>query len=529
MIYTKKTPWTLVLGIIMVAYAYMVQAGIMEPVIKYLHTSKHVGEMIMLGYVCGGIALLVGLLQAFTTPKQGNFDYYLSTIGGLAFILVVAFVVKWGLDPQMAAWGKAAQPALGFNFASVMNLNYVVMGIVAGIIVVNVFKIPEWADNGVRMSRLGLKTGVILLGVLYSWEELRNLAGLSIVLIGFFVLGSVGLTLWMGHRRNIPNSMSGVLSAGLGVCGVSAAVAAAPVVNAKSTEIAYTIGTILLWGVMCMFLFPIVGKQLGMNYTQFGAWAGTGILNSAQVAGAALAFQPTGIETLKVAEIFNITRILFLPIIVLWLAVWFVKREVTGERVNLGQVIFAKFPLFVLGFILMFLLGSTGVFAPAQHYQGHYFDNSEKALVKTDKATGKVTDKRLKDADAEKLQAEAGKLQREDQKAAVARLIAEKKVMSPDHSTTLRGIINSKVLSKEASDILKKQHEAVYHTAKKIAMFRDIIAWLFTFGLTGLGMQITMASIKQAGGQPLVIGSVVGTVKALGSLIVVMLFVTEII
>ncbi len=528
MIYTKKTPWTLILGIIMVAYAYMVQAGIMEPVIKYLHTSKHIGEMVILGYTCGIIAVIAGLLQAFSTPKQGNFDYYLSTIGGLAFILVIAFIVKWVLDPQMSAWGKAAQPALGFNFASVMNLNYVVMGIVAGIVVVNVFKVPDWAQNGVRMSRLGLKTGVVLLGVLYSWEELRNLAGLSVVLIGFFVLGSVGLTLWMGARRNIPNSMGGVLSAGLGVCGVSASVAAAPVVNAKSTEIAYTIGTILLWGVMCMFLFPIVGKALGMNYTQFGAWAGTGILNSAQVAGAALAFQPTGIETLKVAEIFNITRILFLPIIVLWLAVWFVKREQTGERVNLGQVIFAKFPVFVLGFILMFLLGSTGVFAPAQHYQGKYFDNSEKALVKTDK-DGKVHDKRLSDANAEKLKAEADKLQREDQKAALARLIQEKKIMAPDHDTTIRGIINSKVLSKEASDILKKQHEAVYHTAKKIKMFRDIIAWLFTFGLTGLGMQITMASIKQAGGQPLVIGSVVGTLKAVGSLIVVMLFVSEIV
>lgn len=528
MIYTKKTPWTLILGIIMVAYAYMVQAGIMEPVIKYLHTSKHVGEMVILGYTCGAIAVLAGLVQAFSTPKQGHFDYYLSTIGGLAFILVVAFVVKWVLDPQMSAWGKAAQPALGFDFASVMNLNYVVMGIVAGIIVVNVFKVPDWAQNGVRMSRLGLKTGVVLLGVLYSWEELRNLAGLSVVLIGFFVLGSVGLTLWMGARRNIPNSMGGVLSAGLGVCGVSASVAAAPVVNAKSTEIAYTIGTILLWGVMCMFLFPIVGKAMGMNYTQFGAWAGTGILNSAQVAGAALAFQPTGIETLKVAEIFNITRILFLPVIVLWLAVWFVKREQTGERVNLGQVIFAKFPVFVLGFILMFLLGSTGVFAPAQHYQGKYFDNSEKAMVKTDK-DGKVTDKRLSDANAEKLKAEADKLQREDQKAALARLIQEKKIMSPDHDTLIRGIVNSKVLSKDASDILKKQHEAVYHTAKKIAMFRDIIAWMFTFGLTGLGMQITMASIKQAGGQPLVIGSVVGTLKAVGSLIVVMLFVSEIV
>ena len=45
------------------------------------------------------------------------------------------------------------------------------------------------------------------------------------------------------------------------------------------------------------------------------------ILNSAQVAGAALAYQPDGIETLKVAEIFNITRVLVLPIIVIWLAV----------------------------------------------------------------------------------------------------------------------------------------------------------------------------------------------------------------
>jgi uncharacterized membrane protein YadS len=526
MVYTKKTPWTLIIGIIMVGYAYLVSAGVMEPVIKYLHTSKLTGEMVTMGYICGIIAIVVGLWQALASPKEGHFDYYMSTIGGLAFILVITFIVKWVLDPQMAQWGKAATHALGFNFAKIMNLNYVVMGIVAGIIIVNVFKIPTWAENGVRMSRLGLKTGVVLLGVLYSWEELRALAGLSIVLIGFFVLGSVGLTLWMGARRNIPNSMGGVLSAGLGVCGVSASVAAAPVVNAKSTEIAYTIGTILLWGVLCMFIFPVVGKAFGMGYTQFGAWAGTGILNSAQVAGAALAFQPNGIETLKVAEIFNITRILFLPIIVLWLAVWYVKREATGERINLGQVIFAKFPLFVLGFIVMFLLGSTGVFAPAQHYKGKFFDNSDKVMVKTDKE-GKVHDKRLNDEQAATLKAEMDKIQRDDQKQALERLIAEKKVMSIDHDTVLRGLANAKILSKDANTILKKQHEAVYHTAAKIKMFRNLIAWFFAFGLTGLGMQITMASIKQAGGQPLVIGTVVGLLKAVGSLIVVLMFVTE--
>jgi uncharacterized membrane protein YadS len=318
-----------------------------------------------------------------------------------------------------------------------------------------------------------------------------------------------------------------VLSSGLGVCGVSASVAAAPVVNAKGIEIAYTIGTILLWGVMCMFLFPVIGKALGMGYIQFGAWAGTGILNSAQVAGAALAFQPTGIETLKVAEIFNITRVLFLPIIVLWLAVWYVRREQTGTRVNVGEVIIGKFPLFVLGFILMFALSSTGIFAPAQHYQGKYFDNSEKAMVKKDKEGNVVSSKLLKDEQVAVLQGELGKIEREDQKAAVQRLIENRKVMAPDHDTVLRGVVNAKILSKDATKILADSHKAVYHTAKKIAWFRDLIAWFFTFGLTGLGMQITMASIKQAGGQPLVIGSVVGTVKAVGSLIVVLLFVAE--
>ena len=57
--------------------------------------------------------------------------------------------------------------------------------------------------------------------------------------------------------------------------------------------------------------------------------------------------------------------------------------------------------------------------------------------------------------------------------------------------------------------------------------FRELIAWFFTFGLVGLGMQITMASIRQAGGQPLVIGSVVGVLKAVGSFFVVLLLVSE--
>jgi uncharacterized membrane protein YadS len=335
-------------------------------------------------------------------------------------------------------------------------------------------------------------------------------------MIGFFVLGSVVLVLWMGARRKIPNSMGGVLSAGMGVCGVSATVAAAPVVQAKSVEIAYTIGTILLWGVVCMFIFPVIGNLLGMSHVQFGAWAGTGILNSAQVAGAALAYQPDGIETLKVAEIFNITRVLVLPIIVLWLAMWYVRREESAtQSVNVGRVIFEKFPVFVLGFILMFALSTTGIFAPANHYKGKYFDNNIKA------------EKMLKDSDKALLQAELGKVQREDRTAALQRLIENGKVMSIDDDDVLRGLVNAKSLSGDANKILKGAHKAVRHTAKKIKAFRNWITWLFAFGLVGLGMQITVGAMRQAGGQPAVIGGIVGFAKAALSLIVVMMFVQD--
>ena len=522
MVYTKKSPALLIIGVVLLAIWYLSDSGMMNGFYEHLAMGKKykmMGEVTTLPLYFGILSVVVGLWQLFGSHKEGHLDYYSSSIAGGMFILLVAMLVRWYIAPEVAvishAMGKVGET--GKYIHKLLGLNYVVLGILAGIVIVNVFKVPEWAQNGVRLSRLGLKTGVILLGTLYSAAELKNLGGLSIVMIGFFVLGSVGMTLWLGARRNVPNSMGGVLSAGMGVCGVSATVAAAPVVQAKSVEIAYTIGTILIWGVGCMFIFPIVGHLFGMGPVQFGAWAGTGILNSAQVAGAALAFQPDGIETLKVAEIFNITRVLVLPIIVLWLAVWYVRREEGAQSVNVGEVIFNKFPVFVLGFILLFALSTTGIFAPANHYKGKYFNN-----------TTDFKESKLLSADQKStLSSEAGKIQREDRKAALGRLIENGKVMSIDDDDVLRGLVNAKVMSKDANHILKGAHKAVRHTAKKIKAFRHWIVWLFAFGLTGLGMQITVASMKQAGGQPAIIGGIVGATKAILSLIVVLMLISD--
>ncbi|MEW5965255.1 MAG: putative sulfate exporter family transporter [Pseudomonadota bacterium] len=532
MVYSKRQPAVLIVGLLLLALGWAASTGLLDGVLTSIGADKMKGEMSYLPYVFGIIGVLIGAWQLTGPHKPGDFDYFTSAIGGALFVLLIAMLVRWFLSPLVATWSKAAGPIFGGKYIhDVFGINYIVLGILAGILIVNVTGVPSWAENGVRLSRLGLKTGVILLGTLYFLQEILHLGTASFTLIGIFVLGSVGLVLLMARLMHVSNSMGGVLSAGVGVCGVSASVAAAPVVQAKSAEIAYTIGTILVWGVGCMFLFPTIGKLLGMGHAEFGAWAGTGILNSAQVAGAALAFQPDGIETLKVAEIFNITRILFLPVIVVWLAVWYVKREtvvgsgatsagamaVEPKQVDVTKVIIDKFPLFVLGFILMFLLNLTGVFLPKgvtadQLWKGKYFDNNLKA------------EKLLKDKDIAALTASAAKVQKPEHKAALDRLIANKKVMSMADNHALEGLAKSGVLSKEAKTAVGEAGKAVLHTPKIVGWFRDWIVWLFAFGLTGLGMQITMSSLKQAGGEPLVIGGVVGTVKAVGSLIFIMLF-----
>ena len=584
MIYTKKSPALLIIGILMLIWGWLNHTGNVDGVQSYLQQSaykdyvkvkeKFDAEMRVaaeaaaaegkpapvkqmpaskfdeekdkqanLSFIFGGAFSLIGLFSLAWKPREGSLDYYVSVVPGIAFILMIAFLVRWGADPVFANWGKAVEDAgiLTWNFAKIFNLNYVVIGIVTGIIIVNVFKIPDWAQNGVRTARFFLKTGVILLGTLYSAAELAQLGGLSVVMIGIFVLGSVGIVLFMGKRMGAGNSMTAVLSAGMGVCGVSATVAASPVVNAKAAEIAYTIGTILIWGVGCMFIFPTIGHILGMGPVQFGAWAGTGILNSAQVAGAALAFDPHGIETLKVAEIFNITRVLFLPVIVLWLAAWYVKHEVGAQKINLGQVLVAKFPVFVLGFIAMFALSSTGVFAPAGHYQGKYFSGEqvkEEKLIRPKESRlleGELARLREPDGTAAlksfltKMNITIGQRMAtpEDVYQAMEKLASNRKMTERDQDALLKAVAKMEGLDAVAAGAIEKADKAAWHDAKGIRAFRDWIAWLFAFGLIGLGMQITTKALKQAGGTPLVIGGVVGTLKAVGSLVVVLLFVKE--
>lgn len=530
----------IIMGGLLLIYGFIVKTGALLPTMKYLSTHKSMDLQALLSFIVGGLALAGAFINSSKKPGSSLFDrFFLQPLGGVVLIMVMAMAIRWYLEPLVIHMSNSLAPMLGFKIYKVLNLNYVVLGILAGVVLTNTYGIPKFAEAGVKCARFVLKMGVIMLGARYSFAELAKLGVYSVWLIGFFVLGTVFLVLWLGNLFKQPKSMTGVLSAGMGVCGVSATVAVAPVVKAKSTEMAYTIGTILSFGIICMFVFPTIGKLAGMNAVQFGAWAGTGILNSAQVAAAALAFNAVDIKTLKVAEIFNITRVLFLPIIVLVLATWFGKES--GQKLSFKSVVIDKFPIFIIGFLLLFAMSSTGLFSPPGHYKGKYIDVSYNDRTQVTPEEWEVLDEAMKGGVFAKLGA--------DQLAAVKDLIEQKQIagnykdrndkklfdqVGRARMTELEGVLAASKakeisLPKDVTAAIKHAVKQVHKKSKTVVTLTDFMIWFFAFGLIGLGMQITKKSITQAGGWPVVMGVISGTTKAVLSFFVVLWLVKDVV
>ncbi|ABO50390.1 conserved hypothetical protein 698 [Desulforamulus reducens MI-1] len=292
------------------------------------------------------------------------------TLPGIFLMFTIAVIAMGGEDLGIPWQGLETyfktNPYITNTFIKAVPLNYILLCILLGIIIGNLINIPKWIMAGVTTSRLFIKVGVILLGSLYSFRDVAQLGGTAIFLVLTFVIMTLTVTLWLGKRANMDPASAAVLAAGTSVCGVSAIVATAPAVRARTTDVVFSIATILSFGVVSIFLFPVVGKLLNLSAHQFGVWSGTGILSSGQVLAVCLIFDPGTAHhasvSLKTGEIYNLARVLFLPFVVLALAAMTSRSvELLDDHITIHTGLWSKFPLFVLGFLIMVFLTSFGL------------------------------------------------------------------------------------------------------------------------------------------------------------------------
>lgn len=292
--------------------------------------------------------------------EKGLAGKMMDIVPGLLVMVGTLYVLRTYVEPWMkdaVVFGRKGW------LVQVLSLNYILLSILTGMFYRNILfggKIPGWAEEGFRTTRLFIKTGVIMLGSLYTFDKLLKVGGVAITLIVAFVFGTAIFIMWLGSRLGADRSVTATMAAACGVCGVSAAVATAPGVLAKPVDLALSIATILGFGIMTMFVSPFIGKALQLSDYQFGAWVGTGILNSGQVLATCLAFNPVFAPGTAVAygEIWNVVRVICIPFVVFFITAWYWKGEADAEHTSLGSILASKFPIFVLGFVGMTALSS---------------------------------------------------------------------------------------------------------------------------------------------------------------------------
>ncbi len=229
----------------------------------------------------------------------------------------------------------------------------VLLALLAGMILRNLIPATARLKRGAdSMVKKWLPVGIVLLGARLDFYVLIDVAAQVLIgsaaLIACIILLTRVLSRWCG----VGEKLGLLIGIGTAICGSSAIVAAAPVVQAREEEMAYSIGVINLLGVITMLLFPLLGPVLELDARTYGAWCGLGIHATPQVIAAGFAHPIDGHTAGETATIVKLVRISLLGPAVFLLGAWFAHRQ-RQHAAHVGAPV--KYSRLVPGFILLFL------------------------------------------------------------------------------------------------------------------------------------------------------------------------------
>jgi uncharacterized integral membrane protein (TIGR00698 family) len=163
------------------------------------------------------------------------------------------------------------------------------------------------------------------------------------------------LVLVLCRLAAVDSRLAILLAVGAAVCGNTAIVATAPVISARSRDVAYAVATVTLFGTVAVFVYPLIGHTAHLGDAVFGLWAGIAINDTSQVVAASAAYSPGAFEVATVVKL--IRNALMAPLLVA--IAWLWGRR-TGSRGDTATGLRRAVPVFVIGFLALSALRSAG-------------------------------------------------------------------------------------------------------------------------------------------------------------------------
>ncbi len=216
---------------------------------------------------------------------------------------------------------------------------------------------PGLTLAGKRLMRLG----VVLLGLKLSLSDVAGLGWSTVAMVLAVVTATFCGTVWLGRRLGLPGDQPLLIATGYSICGASAIGAVSEVRKSDERDVATSVALVTLCGTLAIGVLPLLHGPLGLDDLQFGRWVGAGVHDVGQVVATA---QTAGSAALGEAVLVKLLRVALLAPLVAVLAVSTARglrgRAATAERAAGGKRP-PLVPLFVLGFLALVGLRSTGV------------------------------------------------------------------------------------------------------------------------------------------------------------------------
>lgn len=232
----------------------------------------------------------------------------------------------------------AALPPLAQNGISPLTLA-IVLGMALGNSVAAPH-LPRIAEGIAFSKGRLLRLGIVLYGFKITWAQLAFAGWPALFADVGVVCGTFALALWLGRRLGMERDTAALVGAGSAICGAAAVLAAQPVLKAKEADVGVAVATVVVFGTLAMFVYPLMAALLLPSVADADACFGWGIYTGASVHEVA--------QVADVAVITKMIRVLLLAPFLLALP-WLMRRF--GGGAPAAQKGAPALPWFALGFL----------------------------------------------------------------------------------------------------------------------------------------------------------------------------------
>ena len=272
-----------------------------------------------------------------------------------------------------AVVGVAAMTSGSIGWFQHNGISALTIAILMGMVIGNTgyHRISGWCAPGVGFSKQNLlRLGVVLYGFRLTFQDIGQVGVEGVVIDAVMLTSTFALATFLGTRVfGLERSTAMLIGAGSSICGAAAVMATEPVVRGRSAEVAIAVSTVVVFGTVAIFVYPLIYHALAgvpsmmLSERDYGLFAGSTIHEVAQVFAAGRSISLAAANT---AVITKMVRVMMLAPFLVMLSAWLSHKAKTenqaGADTGSGAI---AIPWFAVLFVVVTGLNSLALLPKA--------------------------------------------------------------------------------------------------------------------------------------------------------------------